>query len=67
MTMQKYSGDAMFAGSVGVGSGGIFLQLEPVLTVIVLVISAIAGIYSILLNRKRYLRSRSEQSKRIDT
>jgi len=56
----------MFAGSVGAGTGGFLLQLEPILTVAVLGISAVAGIYSILWNRVRLrneTRKRNEQSK----
>ena len=66
----KHVGDAMFAGSVGAGTGGLLLQLEPILTVAVLVISAVAGIYSILWNRVRLrneMRKRNEQSKRNDS
>ena len=65
----KHAGDAMFAGSVGTGTGGILLQLEPILTVAVLTISLVAGIYSILWNRIRLRneRKKNEQSKRNDS
>ncbi|KKK75938.1 hypothetical protein LCGC14_2868710 [marine sediment metagenome] len=66
----KHAGDAMFAGSVGTGTGGILLQLEPILTVAVLTISCVAGIYSILWNRIRMnneKRKSNEQSKRNDS
>jgi len=60
----KHVGDVMFAGSVSAGTGGIMLQLEPILTVAVLAISAVAGIYSIIWNR---VRLKNEQSKRNDS
>lgn len=61
----KHSGDIAFAGSVAAPVSSWLANLEVGLTILVLAISAIAGIYSIVWNRIRLNNERrnNEQSK----
>ncbi len=65
----KHAGDIAFAGSVGGPATAWMAQLETGLTILVLAISAIAGIYSIVWNRIRLNneRKQNESSKRNDS
>ena len=62
-----HSGDVAFAGSVAAPAASWATGLETTLTIVVLAVSAVAGIYSILWNRIRLRnekRKGNEQSKR---
>ena len=65
----KHSGDAAFATSVGGPAAAWVSNLETGLTILVLAVSAVAGIYSIVWNRVRLNneRRKHEQSKRDDS
>ena len=66
----KHAGDAAFATSVGGPVSAWMANLETGLTILVLAVSAVAGIYSIVWNRIRLNNERrkySEQSKRNDS
>ena len=65
----KHAGDAAFATSVGGPAAAWVSNLETGLTILVLAVSAIAGIYSIVWNRIRLNNERRkyEQSKRNDS
>ena len=63
----KHAGDAAMAASVGMPVTAWMANLETWLTIIVLAISGVAGIYSVIWNRVRLnneKRKRDEQSKR---
>ena len=66
----KHAGDVAFATSVGGPVSAWMANLETGLTILVLAISGVAGIYSVVWNRVRLnneKRKRSEQSKRSDS
>ncbi len=66
----KHAGDAALAGAVAMPVGAWATQLETGLTILVLAISAVAGIYSVVWNRLRInneRRTRDEQSERNDS
>ncbi len=66
----RHAGDVAFAGSVTAPAVSWITGLETTLTIVVLIISACAGIYSILWNRIRLRnekRKSNEQSKRTSS
>ncbi len=65
----KHAGDAAMAASVGMPVTAWMANLETWLTIIVLAISGVAGIYSVVWNRVRLNneRKKREQSKRKDS
>ncbi len=63
----KHAGDAALAGAIAMPVGAWATQLETGLTILVLTISAVAGVYSVVWNRMRInneRRKHDEQSKR---
>ncbi len=66
----QHAGDVAFAGAVAAPAASWLTGLETTLTIVVLSVSAIAGIYSILWNRIRLRnekRKSNEQSKRTSS